>query len=193
MWRLAKSDECSGQSSLYLPGPSCQPQRKLFSPNWWSDKASIPQELVKPVPSAKEAISHITGRKDKWPSVVTIRVPKCTVVSSPPQCHKYLLDISESILAPWLSSPPPSLHFCSSWASLSTAIHSAIPALLSVCLSSPLLPSLSLHLSLLSPPLLSLPVPACVYTQSTTFPLCSELFPTSLEVLSFVPTVKHFI
>lgn len=30
-----------------------------------------------------------------------------------------------------------------------------------------------------------------VYVPSTTFPLCSELFQTSLESLSFVPTVKH--
>lgn len=40
----------------------------------------------------------------------------------------------QSILASRLSSPSPSLHFCRSWASLSTAFHSAILVLLSLCL-----------------------------------------------------------
>lgn len=67
----------------------------------------MPQELVKPFPSAR--FTSLTSiRRDIWLHVVPISISKYMLAPKLPQYHKYLLCISKSILA-HLPSPLSSL------------------------------------------------------------------------------------
>ena len=84
----------------------CQVQRKSMSPNSICQvKASIPQELSKPV-STKGAIFPYHWWKGLWLHVVPISIPKLMRVFRLPQYHKHLLHVLSSCWHPYPSCLP---------------------------------------------------------------------------------------
>lgn len=84
----------------------------FISPNSRQKPAVVLRNLWSWVLSIKRSISFFTGRKDRWLSVTPTSIPKHVLVCRLPQYHKYLLHISEPLLASWLFSallvlPPP--------------------------------------------------------------------------------------
>lgn len=157
-----------------------QVQRKLHFHKFFRNLGS--QSL-----STKGAISLITGRRDKWLSVVTISTPKCMLAYRFPPYQKYLAFLTSSL----------TLNFSSSWTSISLAAHFSLGfcrVLLvfyafswsSLCLQ------LSPLLSQLPASLLNLVQPAG-RVQSTTFSLCSGLSQMALATLSLISITKAFL